>query len=275
MSDPVELKPKVSRKLNVSQVAILENIYRFRFGSSNLVANSLRLKNGKYIFRRLKLLVEHGYLERNFDSSYRIKGQPASYFLLPRAMRLLQKLGQQKGLTDQAIKNSYNDKNVELGFIDHNLTVYAVNNQLAALYPAIQQFTKRELAIYKYFPKHLPDLYIFLKTKGNSRRFFLEVMETTTKPFTINWQLGLLANYFQNGEWQAKGNPFPVILYVCETGELEKRIRKQVNAAIYKFGVNIHFYTTTQNALMYSTQNDDEIWSSVEEPNKLISLKEI
>jgi len=274
MSEPVELKPKVSRKLNVSQVAILENIYRFRFGSSNLVANSLRLKSGKYIFRRLKLLVEHGYLERNFDSSYRIKGQPASYFLLPRAMRLLQKLGQQKGLTDQAIKNSYNDKDVASGFIDHSLSVYAINNQLAMLYPAIQQFTKRELAIYKYFPKRLPDLYLSLNVKNDTRRYFLDLIEITDKPFAINWQLGLMANYFQNGEWQAKGNPFPVILYVCETGELEKRIRRQVNAAVYKFGVEIQFYTTTQNALMRSTQNDDEIWSSTTEPEKLVALGE-
>jgi hypothetical protein len=109
MSDPVELKPKTDRKLNVNQVAILKLVYRFRFGSSDLIASSLGMKSGEYVFRRLKLLVESGYLGRNFDINYHIKGQYASYYQLPKAMRSLQTLSQQKGLSDQAIKNRYWD----------------------------------------------------------------------------------------------------------------------------------------------------------------------
>jgi len=265
------------RKLNQGQLGVLLKLYRYRFGTRELIATSLGKKNSTSIYSRLDILKENGYIASKYEKSYKLSGKPASYYLLPKGLRSLQQYTHRDDITDTAIKNSYRDnyETVTDQFIDSNLAVYAISNQLQALYPAIKQFTKRELVIYKYFPKRLPDLYLSLNVKNDTRRYFLDLIKTTDKPFAINWQLGLLANYFQNGQWQAKGNPFPVIMYVCETGELEKRIRKQVNAAVYKFGVEIQFYTSTQNALMYSTQNDDAIWSSVEEPDKLIALKEI
>ena len=96
---------------------------------------------------------------------YKLSGRPAAYYLLPKGLRALKQYTNRDDITDAAIKNSYKDKDelVSEQFIDHNLDVYAISNRLQALYPAIKQFTKRELVIYNYFPKQLPDLYLSIE----------------------------------------------------------------------------------------------------------------
>jgi hypothetical protein len=88
----------------------------------------------------------------------------------------------------------------------------------------------------------------------------------------IDRQLRQKIEYYQNGGWQAKGNPFPPILYVCETGNLEKRLQKLANKALYRSDTDMTVYTTTKNALGSASPKNDLIWSNVKAPDELISL---
>jgi hypothetical protein len=262
------------RKLNKGQLDVLLKLYRYRFGTRELIATSLNKQNSTSIYSRLEILKENGYVASRFEKSYKLSGKPASYYLLPKALRALQQYTNRDDITDTAIKNSYKDKyeTVTDQFIDHNLAVYAISNKLQALYPNVKQFTKRELVIYKYFPKQMPDLYLSNTISGNTERYFLDYIEASTPSFVIDRRLRQLIEYYQNGEWQAKGNPFPPILYVSETGSLEKRLQKQINKELYRSDTDISFYSTTKNALLNSSKGNDSIWSNSKDPYDLVTM---
>jgi len=261
------------RKLNQGQLEVLLKLYRYRFGTRELVADSLG-KSDMSIYLRLQTLIANGYVASRYDKSHRLSGRPAAYYLLPKGLRALKQYTNRDDITDAAIKNSYKDKDgtVSDQFIDHNLDVYAIGNRLQALYPAIKQFTKRELVIYNYFPKQLPDLYLSIKLGDQTKRLFLDYIEATTPSFVIDRQLRQKIEYYQNGDWQTKGNSFPPILYVCENGSLEKRLQKLANRALYRSDTDMAVYTTTKNALGSASPKNDLIWSSVKDPDGLVTL---
>jgi hypothetical protein len=223
---------------------------------------------------RLQTLIANGYVASRYDKNHKLSGKPAAYYLLPKGLRALKQYTNRDDITDAAIKNSYKDKDelVSEQFIDHNLVVYIIGNRLQTLYPDIKQFTKRELIIYNYFPKQLPDLYLSIKLGDQIKRLFLDYIEASTPSFVIDRQLRQKIEYYQNGGWQAKGNPFPPILYVCETGNLEKRLQKLANKALYRSDTDMTVYTTTKNALGSASPKNDLIWSNVKAPDELISL---
>jgi DNA-binding PadR family transcriptional regulator len=261
------------RKLNQGQLEVLLKLYRYRFGTRELIADSLG-KSDMSIYLRLQTLIANGYVASRYDKNHKLSGKPAAYYLLPKGLRALKQYTNRDDITDAAIKNSYKDKDelVSEQFIDHNLVVYIIGNRLQTLYPDIKQFTKRELIIYNYFPKQLPDLYLSIKLGDQIKRLFLDYIEASTPSFVIDRQLRQKIEYYQNGGWQAKGNPFPPILYVCETGNLEKRLQKLANKALYRSDTDMTVYTTTKNALGSASPKNDLIWSNVKAPDELISL---
>ena len=262
------------RKLNHGQLEVLLKLYKYRFGTRQLIASSLSKSNSTSIYSRLQILQVNGYVASRYDKSYKLSGKPAAYYLLPKGLRALKQYTNRDDITPAAIKNSYKDKDKHVSdqFIDHNLDVYAISNRLQALYPAIKPFTKRELVIYNYFPKQLPDLYLSLKLGNQTKRLFLDYIEAATPSFVIDRQLRQKIEYYQNGAWQAKGNPFPMVLYVCANDGLEKRLQKLANRALYRSDTNMMICTTTINALNSASPKNSLIWSSVKEPDELITL---
>jgi hypothetical protein len=255
------------------QLDILLSLYRYRFGTTELLAVDLGKKDRSFIYPRLVTLADQEYIARRFDDSYKLRGKHASYFVLPKGLKALHELRDRDDIDDKSIKASYRDKStVADDFIEHCLTVYSISNMLRALYPTIDIYTKRELAIYNYFPKKLPDLYIALVVGGDVRRYLLDYTEANTPSFVIDrWARGLI-NHWQDGAWQAEGDPYPPILCICENVSLEKRLRKRVAAVLNRDDTTMLFYTTTMPALLASTRQDDAIWSSVTEPDALYSL---
>lgn len=61
--------PKYRRKLNKEQFEVLELLYRFRFGTSQLIANYFSKSSGDFAYKRLKILVEQGLIAKRFDGT--------------------------------------------------------------------------------------------------------------------------------------------------------------------------------------------------------------
>jgi hypothetical protein len=264
-----KVEPKYRKRLNREQQEVLELLYRFRFGTSELIAKYFNKNKGMDVYRRMKILEDQGLIGKRFDSSYKIRGRPAAYYLLPAGARTLTEyLGKDK--TDYNINSLYKDKNdISEQFIDHNLSILAIYIQLKALYPDIKLFTKRQLTIYDYFPKPLPDAYISLKVKGNTNRYFLELYEASVPSFVIDRRIRKLIDYYQDEIWQDKGSPFPTILCVAENGSVEKRLIKQIQRALYKTEADVTFYTTSLKAAL---NKDRAVWSDVTKPEDLVGL---
>lgn len=264
---------KQQRQLNQSQIDVLMVLYKFRFGSRDLIANSLGKSNSTTMYAKLNVLQRQGYIAMRFKPSYKFGGRPAEYYLLPKGLRTLQELTKPDGLDDKAIKNSYKDKTASDQFIVRTLSVFAMANKLKELYPSLQFFSKRELAVYNYFSNPLPDGFLSIKKQGETRRFILEVVERITPPFVVDRRLRQLSDYYENDDWSVTDLPFPPFICICEDGATEKRFRKQVARILSRSDTDIPFYTTTKPALLGSVKGDDAIWSDVSEPETLHSLE--
>jgi hypothetical protein len=267
--------PKYRRPLNSDQVETLELLYKFRFGSVDLIREYFNKSSRGLIFSRLKVLEEQGFIAKRFDSSYRIQGKPAAYYLLPAGARKLQET---HSTEDEAvnIKSIYKDKTISETFIQHSLNIFCVYNQLKAQYgDELAFFTKTNLASYEHFPKPFPDAFTSLETKNNTQYFFVEILEDTQPFFTAVRGVKKYLDHKESGEWTITETDYPTILFICESISLQKRLQKQIAKMLNASWVDDLIFATTTKIELRSLPEDDAIWQSVTEPDEKLSLRHI
>jgi hypothetical protein len=267
--------PKYRRPLNDEQLEVLELLYKFRFGSNNLIAEYFGKNHRAFVSKRLKILQDQGFIGKRFDSSHRIQGKPATYYLLPEGARKLQ---ERRSPEDDAvnIKAIYKDKSVSELFIQHSLDIFATYNQLKAHYgDSLDFFTKSDLASYRHYPKPLPDVFLSLKAERSIKHFFVEVHEGNQPFFTAVRKVKKYVDYKESGEWAITETDFPATLFICESVSLQKRLQKQIIKMLSKtLTDDLVFATTTKEEL--GTLKDNAVtWQSASDPNEKLSLQHI
>lgn len=221
-------EPKYRKRLNNGQLTILELLLRFRFGTTELIAQALGKKNGTTIKSRLSILREQGYIGRHYEGADRLTGKHAAYYIAAKGVRSLNRKDEER-----AIKRAYKDKKASRPFIEHNLSVFDAYCRLSNQYDeALRFFTKTDLAEYDYFPQPLPDAFLSYKGDADTKRFFLEVFEMATPAFVLNRRIRQLLDYYESGEWEATNSDFPAILFICETPVLQNRVEKRILTAL-------------------------------------------
>lgn len=260
--------------LKQGQIDILETLYKYRFGSRQLLADSLGIKSGSNLFEKLNVLMKHGFVVRRYDKSYKLRGVPAAYYLTPKGLRQLQSIHGSERVTDAIIKASYRDKVVSQSFVNHVVEVYAHVNRLQRKHPPLKVFLRREMALYSYFPDSPPDAFLSLKTADGLRRFFFDVVSKDAPPSAINRHLVNYMEFFDEGGWDATGSDLPKLLFLLENPSAESRLRRAAHAVRSRFDLDdeIEVYTATTENLL---GDDSVIWSSIDEPDELISLDEL
>jgi hypothetical protein len=267
-------EPKFRKQLNKNQLDILLSLYRFRFGTTELITEQLGKSNSELVRISLIGLMEQGYVARHFDGTYHLRGQYAAYYLLPKGLRTLQPHTEPNEITDTVIKNSYSDKTVTPEFIAHNLTLYKMYLSLSQQTTDLLLFTKRGLGGYRNFPKPLPDVFFSIKDGTDRRRFFVELFDSKPLFVQIRRAEQYIA-YHQNQAWDKTKTPFPYILLICETDNSENWLQKRIVSSQQRLydTTTLPFYTTTKAGLLQSTKTESTIWSDVTKPEKLYSLE--
>ncbi|HUB92953.1 MAG TPA: hypothetical protein VMB52_00430 [Verrucomicrobiae bacterium] len=269
---------KHRNSISDGQLAIVKLLYKYRFGSSELLRISLGLNEGPGVYKKLKILCDDGYVARRYDKSYKIQGMPAAYYLLAKGYRELQRYSEFRAIDDKLIKYSYKDKTVGKPFVGRNLNVYRATVELQRLYPDIKIFTKRELIGRKHFPPELPDLFVSLKADGDDKphRFFLDFIPANTPRPAIDKRIADYNKFFDEGGWDSTGSALPTMLLLCELGADEKRVQRWVRHKQNALDSDEPaYYTSTLPALKIATSDSLEIWSSIDEPDELLSLLSI
>jgi type II secretory ATPase GspE/PulE/Tfp pilus assembly ATPase PilB-like protein len=268
--------PAYRRPLNNNQLEVLELLYKFRFGTSELIAQYFGKKNGMFVYNRLQVLVEQELIGKRHDSSYRIKGKPAAYYLLPAGARKLGATREPDEQNSLNIKGIYKDKSVSESFIEHCLAIFAAYNQLSARYSdSISFFTRTDLANYDHFPQPLPDALLSLEVGNGTKHLFLNIIEDRLPFFTLVRRIQQYIKYEEAGQWEeATETKFPAAIFICESASLQKRLQKQIVKAVRNSSSDISFATTTKAELIH-IRDDESIWQPADDPDTQLPLGDI
>lgn len=213
------------RKLNKGQVAVLELLYRYRFTTSELLAKAENQKYLQVTRSRLLTLEKQGYIGRRYDSSYKLLGKFAAFYLLPKGLQYLKSIGIAK---PQAIKMMYNDRKASDTFVDFCLAVCRTAQALRSLYgEEAKLFTRIELLDYDYFPQPLPNLYMSIQRKP-VRQYFVDLYDDVTPAFVLVKKIRNYSEHYESGEWESTGSDYPEFIVVCTSDKAEQQLRRKL-----------------------------------------------
>ncbi|MEO8104930.1 MAG: replication-relaxation family protein [Candidatus Saccharibacteria bacterium] len=260
-------KPKHRKQLNVLQTELLQTLYKFRFGTAELLSQ-YQEQSVRYTNVRLKILLKQEYVGRNYDSSYRIKQRPATYFLLPKAVRLLKTNPE---LDPKGLHLQYYNRAASALFVGHWLRLFRIYLKLNRLYgEQLECFMGSELAEQSRFPRPLPDAYLsFSGAHAGTPDCMLELLESSTPLDRLRQRLNRYLRHYELGSWEGE---YPRILLVCDNVGLQREIQRYMARTLEYRGVRVQCYITTVKALMNAGGYKDDVWTDVGEPDGSLAL---
>lgn len=272
-------EPKYRKKLNEEQVAVLNLLYTFRFASSEHIARYQKKPSSKHVQKRLKILEDQGFIAKRYDKSYKLKGKPAAYYVLPKGARALISLYDREENEPINIKRVYKDKDVSEGFIQHCLNLLGAYLALDALYGnELGFFTKSDLKYeqYEYYPQPLPDAHIRLETSPDQKEFFLDIFEDGQPFFVLIRRIKKYLEYAGSGEWPEEA--LPTVLIVVESKSVHKRLRKRIAKELRDSYEEVCFATTRLEYILDASYKG-KVWFPIdnegddaEEPREAVGL---
>lgn len=257
--------PRYRKALSEKQIYLLKLLYKFRFGTSVLLAGNNSQSAVIGMNQRLKILFDQECIGRNYDSSHHLPNRPANYYLKPNAIRLLKS---HPGLAHSVLQNAYKDKSAGQAFINHCLSMFAIYRHLQTLLgDTLQFYSKSELAAYDHFPERLPDAYI----KIDDKEYFLELIEADIPNFTVRRKLQSYTEHYDEDAWPEEA--YPALLLICETARQERQLQRLTNKQLAASDAeDIETFTTTLKALLGAPEAKTTIWSDVSDPEEPVSI---
>lgn len=263
--------------LRQGQIEILGLLYKYRFGSRQLIAESLKVKAGSNIYEKLNVLVKHGFVAKRYDKSLRLQGLPAAYYLTPKGLKTLQSLDAWNYITEATIRSSYRDKNISQSFINHTLDVYSYTNMLVKTYSTLKVFTRRDMSRYSYFPNNPPDAFLSLKTgeETTPKRFFFDFISDDTPRSVIAKRIAQYMQFFSDGEWDATNSQIPILLFLTTKPAIKKHLMRSTRAirGTFDMGDEVSIYAATIDQLL--SAESGRIWEDIDSADGLSPLDEL
>lgn len=258
-------EPRYRRPLNTHQLAVLQWLYDVRFSTSKQITTHLQKPHLKTIQDKLRTLEDQGFIAKRYDTTYRLAGRAAEYYLTPAGARKLPA----DTTSSRVIDTLYRNKSVKDGLITHSLNIADLYLTLRARYRQnITIHTKSELVRYPLFPSWLPDLFLSTKKSEKTHRYFLDLIDDTQPFFVSVRKIHSYLKYSEGGKWTKKkvGMDFPTFLTVCPNKQVQKKLHRQIRRALQETYEHINFATTTLQDLS-SDNSKKKIWQSVDEDN--------
>lgn len=259
--------------LTTKQLAILDLLYRFRFTTSQLLAQSTNT-NKDIINKRLKLMMELNYIGRNFEPEYHLLRKHATYYLLPDGIKALKQVSDKK-YSSKVLRTMAREGDKSDPFINHHLAVFSVYCTLRAMYgDELRFFTKSQLTTFEHYPQPLPDAYVRIGDGDDERQFFLDVLHESQPFFVATRKVMQYVIYADEGRrgWERETDTaLPSVLLICDSPSLKKRLQKKMRRA----ADNIEGDDMTLNASVIGQIEDNTCWHDLANPDEALSLDDI
>ena len=253
--------------LKKGQIAILEALYECRFCSCRLLADRLGITSGSSLHEKLNVLMKHGFVDRRYDKSFRLRGMPAAYYVTPKGLRQLQLIHGRERVTDAIVKAGYRDRVVSQAFVNHTVRVCAYINQLQHRYPLLEVLLRREMMLCSYVPANPPDAFLLLRVNDGIRQFFFDVVSKDMLPSTINRRIVGYMSFFDSGGWNEANSDMPKLLLLLEDTAMKRRLERIARAIRSRFDLDdeIEIYIAMAEDLL---NGDTAIWLSIDETSE-------
>lgn len=243
-------QPNYRRPLNVNQLKLLSLCYKFRFISAELTAK-VQNKNRSTIYESLYVLEKQDYVVKRYDSSYKLRGQPASYCLSAKGIRYLLTT-HPECFNLSSLRNQYRNPSYSEEKIKKCLGVFE-------LYLALNNQTNKQFSIYTQyeldrseFPYPPPPLKLE-NENDNMPDYILDFIEA----FTPSWQV---RRRIRQHEAKAEESDYryPNVLFVAGNESTEKRIFKLIEERYADFD-----FSVTQLDMLCSS-SDGNVWINID-----------
>lgn len=240
-------EPKYRRPISSNQVRLLYILFKFRFGTSDLIAELIR-KDRSTVYESLRTLEQQGYMYKFHDKTYRLRGRPAIYTLATKGIKYLRDTSR---VDQTTLRNFYKNKHIASEnepLVDQCLLVFRIFNVLKAQTgQTFSIYTKHELdKDDSVNPK--PELWLQRQGKTQKPDYILDIFPTGTMTWLLRKRLRQHQEFA--GEYEYL---YPSMLLVAGNASTERRLFKQAEGAMQDF----EFYITRQEMLL---GGDKKIW---------------
>jgi len=242
--------PKFRKGISDNQKYLLIVLYKFRFVTTDLVAEFIS-KDRSTIYESFYVLEKQAYIQKLYDSTYRLRQRPATYCLASKGIRFLR---DNTDLDQTTLRNFYKNNKTRQEHIDHCLNVFTIFLSLKRQTgKKFDIFTKYELNREANL-KPLPELY--LKREGKSKKpdYLLDIMPASTFSWLIRKRIQQYEDFADDSEYLQ-----PNVLLVAGNESTEKRLFK----LLYENYADFKYFITQQQLLLNG--KDGKVWIDVGE----------
>ena len=212
--------PKITNK----QIEILNLIYKHRFLNRIQIQQFLNHKDHRRINSWLKDLTEKEYINRKNSNSV-ISMTPTIYYAGINAIRYYKSQGEDNA---NYLKKLYRDNERSQSFINEQifvadicLTLTAINYKGEIKYSFVTAADCTSNPEYKFMEDLSPQLIFTKKTKAESKQYVLVLLDSASPKYMIKKKMKHYIEFFFTNEWEENlGQPFPTVLFSCETKAL-------------------------------------------------------
>ena len=228
------IKPNKLKRLTKQQLELVELVYKFRFVTSKLVSEKYGRKSKAVIYTRLQLLCAREILGKHYDGHMRLRGEQASYYLLPDGIAALKAQSDPELVSRRTLQAVYKDRTAKKTFINDSLAIFGLYNYYRELYGEDISFSTKSnmtFTAFDYFPEPIPNGFIRHVQSGTAQYYFFEYIASHLSPVGQYKLVKKYADYFESDVWSPRRSGSPIVLLVCEAESVLKAIRKQVAAS--------------------------------------------
>ena len=248
-------KPKYRWKISEQQKTILIYIHKFRFVSTDILAEIFG-KDRSTIYERLSVLEKQRYILKQHDSTYRLRRRPASFCLAPLGIRTLK---YNPRVEQISLRQSYRNRSFTEEQIDDCLQAAQICLHFRRHYPKqFDCFTKYQLDRDKFI-RPTPILSIHGKT-DKIPDYLVDIIPARLQTWIIRKRITQHENFAEESE-----KYYPHVLFIAGNNNTEKRIVRLTEERYNDFS----FYTTTMERLLGG--DTKKIW---QDPNVFSELED-
>lgn len=217
--------------LNTKQIHILKLAYKFRFITAPLLAEYKGLKSRHAMYVTLERLANQGYLlRRKDDTPFNNKG--IRYGLAAKGFKYLKEVG----VSNEALKPLYRNKDVLEEFVDHCVAALRVCLAIRAAHPdTFDIYCRTEMHDFEDFPQPRPDLFIRRKkpSKTKPNLYFVELWHDQPL-FIAKKRLKNLINHYDT-EWPEE--TYPTLLFILADERIAKNFQRYADSLLEDMGM--------------------------------------